>query len=126
MGPNRARASRAILMKKKSSPPTESWRNPRKHPRVQLLTQVESQTSGATSIGRTENISQGGLLVYTRDTFDASTSVIVRFNLSPGRLIEAQGKVVHVQVGVQMGIQFSQVTGEDRKAITEFVREACE
>jgi hypothetical protein len=29
-------------------------------------------------------------------------------------------------VGVQMGIQFSQVTDEDRKAITEFVREACE
>ncbi len=113
-------------MKKKSSPPTEHWRTPRKHPRAQLLTQVESQTSGATSIGRTENISQGGLLVYTRDTFDASTSVIVRFNLSPGRLIEAQGKVVHVQVGVQMGIQFSQVTDEDRKAITEFVREACE
>jgi c-di-GMP-binding flagellar brake protein YcgR len=113
-------------MKKKSSPPAEHGRIPRKHPRVQLLTQVESQTSGATSIGRTENISQGGLLVYTRETFDASTSVIVRFNLSPGRLIEAQGKVVHVQVGVQMGIQFSQVTDEDRKAITEFVREACE
>ena len=113
-------------MKKKLSPPTEHWRNPRKHPRARLLTQVESQTSGATSIGRTENISQGGLLVYTRETFDASTSVIVRFNLSPGRLIEAQGKVVHVQVGVQMGIQFSQVTDEDRKAITEFVREACE
>ncbi len=113
-------------MKGEPSPSTESWRNPRKHPRAQLLTQVESQTSGATSIGRTENISQGGLLVYTRETFDASTNVIVRFNLSPGRLIEAQGKVVHAQVGVQMGIQFSQVTDEDRKAIPAFVREACE
>ena len=113
-------------MKKKSSPPTEHWRIPRKHPRAQLLTQVESQTSGATSIGRTENISQGGLLVYTRETFDASTNVIVRFNLSPGHLIEAPGVVMHSLPQVSMGIKFLQLKDDDRKAIEEFVRQTGE
>ena len=68
----------------------EKRRIPRKHPRVRLLTQVESQTSGASSLGRTENISQGGLLVHTRETFDAvcaecGTSTTVPFKPTQGR-----------------------------------------
>ncbi len=104
-----------------ATPPPEKRRIPRKHPRVRLLTQVESQTSGASSLGRTENISQGGLLVYTRETFDASTKVIVRFNLSPGHLIEAPGVVMHSLPQVSMGIKFLQLKDDDRKAIEEFV-----
>ena len=109
-----------------ATPPPEKRRIPRKHPRVRLLTQVESQTSGATSIGRTENISQGGLLVYTRETFDASTKVIVRFNLSPGHLIEAPGVVMHSLPQVSMGIKFLQLKDNDRKAIEEFIRHTGE
>ncbi len=104
-----------------ATPPPEKRRIPRKHPRVRLLTQVESQTSGASSLGRTENISQGGLLVYSRETFDASTKVIVRFNLSPGHLIEAPGVVMHSLPQVSMGIKFLQLKDDDRKAIEEFV-----
>ena len=109
-----------------ATPPPEKRRIPRKHPRVRLLTQVESQTSGATSIGRTENISQGGLLVYSRETFDASTKVIVRFNLSPGHLIEAPGVVMHSLPQVSMGIKFLQLKDNDRKAIEEFIRHTGE
>ncbi len=109
-----------------ATPPPEKRRIPRKHPRVRLLTQVESQTSGASSLGRTENISQGGLLVYTRETFDASTKVIVRFNLSPGHLIEAPGVVMHSLPQVSMGIKFLQLKDDDRKAIEEFVRQTGE
>ncbi len=104
-----------------ATPPPEKRRIPRKHPRVRLLTQVESQTSGASSLGRTKNISQGGLLVYSRETFDASTKVIVRFNLSPGHLIEAPGVVMHSLPQVSMGIKFLQLKDDDRKAIEEFV-----
>jgi hypothetical protein len=108
------------------TPPPEKRRIPRKHPRVRLLTQVESQTSGVSSLGRTKNISQGGLLVYTRETFDASTKVIVRFNLSPGHLIEAPGVVMHSLPQVSMGIKFLQLKDDDRKAIEEFVQQTGE
>ena len=113
-------------MGSQATPPPEKRRIPRKHPRVRLLTQVESQTSGASSLGRTKNISQGGLLVYTRETFDASTKVIVRFNLSPGHLIEAPGVVMHSLPQVSMGIKFLQLKDDDRKAIEEFVRQTGE
>ncbi len=113
-------------MGSQATPPPEKRRIPRKHPRVRLLTQVESQTSGASSLGRTKNISQGGLLVYTRETFDASTNVIVRFNLSPGHLIEAPGVVMHSLPQVSMGIKFLQLKDDDRKAIEEFVRQTGE
>ncbi len=109
-----------------ATPQPEKRRIPRKHPRVRLLTQVESQTSGASSLGRTENISQGGLLVHTRETFDASTNVIVRFNLSPGHLIEAPGVVMHSLPQVSMGIKFLKLKDDDRKAIEEFVLQTGE
>ncbi len=104
-----------------ATPPPEKRRIPRKHPRVRLVTQVE-----ATSLGRTENVSVGGVLVVTRETFEANTRVIVRFNVSPGHLIEAPGVVMHSLPQVSMGIKFVQLKDDDRKAIEEFIRQTGE
>ena len=104
-----------------ATPPPEKRRIPRKHPRVRLVTQVE-----ATSLGRTENVSVGGVLVVTRETFEANTRVIVRFNLPPDRSIEAPGVVMHSLPQVSMGIKFLQLKDDDRKAIEEFVRQTGE
>lgn len=108
------------------SPPPEARKIPRRHPRVRLVTQVESRTSGQSSIGRTENISEGGMLVLSRDTFEPQTDVIVRFNLPLGRTVQAEGIVVHTQPGVNMGIHFHHINQDDLSAIKEFVRQACE
>ena len=99
----------------------ETRRVPRRHPRVRLVTQVE-----ATSLGRTENISESGMLVVTRDTFEPGTEVRFRFSLPGGRSIEGFGKVVHSKSKAQMGIEFAELTESDRHAIAEFVRQACE
>lgn len=88
---------------------------------MRLVTQVE-----ATSIGRTENISVGGMLVSTRQTFEPETEVIVRFKLPAGRTIQAQGRVVHTLSRLKMGIQFLEMKEEDQKAIEEFVKQASE
>ncbi|MFQ5903336.1 MAG: PilZ domain-containing protein [Candidatus Binatia bacterium] len=109
-------------MKPETTPPAEKRQLPRRHPRVRLVTQVQA----ATSIGRTENISVGGMLLFTRDTFEQQTEVTVRFNLPSGRSIEAQGVVTHAQAKVKMGIQFLQMKDKDAKAIEEFVKQACE
>lgn len=99
------------------------WRNPRKHPRVNLVTQVESLAEGRISLGRVENISVGGMLVLTRDTFEAGSEVVVRFNLPGGGHVEAAARVMHTKPGAQMGIQFLNLTEEDRRAIAGFVQE---
>ncbi len=95
---------------------------PRQYPRVNLVTQVESRSSGATSLGQTKNISTGGLLVESRDTFESQTNVIVRFNLPSGRAVQVDGVVVRSESGVHMGIRFVQLKADDRKIIDDFVR----
>ena len=105
---------------------TQQWQVPRKHPRARLMTQVESRTSRATSLGRADNVSLGGLLVLSPDTFDAKTEVVVRFNLPSGQHIEAQGMVVHAQPGDRMGIEFIHLKVDHQKAIMQFVQQACE
>ena len=104
-----------------ATPPPEKRRIPRKHPRVRLVTQVE-----ATSLGRTENVSVGGVMVVTRETFEANTHVIVRFNLPPDCSIEAPGVVTHSLPQVSMGIKFLKLKDDDRKAIEEFIRQTGE
>jgi len=104
-----------------SAPPP--WRNPRKHPRVTLVTQVESHARGQTCLGRVENISVGGMLVLTRDTFEAGSEVVVRFNLPTGGHVEAAARVMHTKPGEQMGVEFIDLKEEERRAIAGFVQE---
>ena len=101
--------------------------NQRKSQRVLLVIQVESIATGARSIGRTEDISTGGLRMLTRDTFEPKTTVTIRFNLPPvppGRPVECQGMVVRVQPGAHMAVEFLRLREEDRKAIAEYIEQA--
>ena len=93
--------------------------------RVSLFTQIESRSSGATSLGRTRNISMNGLLVESRDTFDPQTNVIVRFSLASGHTIQAEGVVMHSLLGVHMGIKFIKLKDDDRKIIEHFVKQVA-
>ena len=98
--------------------------------RVRLITQVESKTAcDVNSLGHSENISSGGLLVATRDTIEPRTMVIVRFHL-PSRtranFIETVGEVVRERPAESMGIRFLNLSFWDRKAIEEFVQRAEE
>ena len=102
---------------------TPRWREPRKHPHLHLATKVESLAGEVTSDGRTENISVGGLLFVSRETFDIGTEVVVKLVLPSGHGVVAQGKVVHVKPRVRMGIQFVHLTNEDKKAVADYVQE---
>lgn len=108
---------------KAETPPTGAER--RRSQRVGLMTQAEALGPGVGSVGRMEDISEGGLLMATPETFEPNTEITVRFNLPPippGRPIESQGVVAHAKAGVQMGIQFLLLKDDDRKAIAEFVQ----
>lgn len=98
-------------------------RPPRRHLRVKLVTQVESHHGGHPSLGRMENISIGGALILSRETLEAGSEVVVRFNLPGGRPIEARSKIARAVPGTQMGIQFLELKEEDRKAIAHLIDE---
>jgi c-di-GMP-binding flagellar brake protein YcgR len=91
---------------------------------VRLLAEIECRSSRETSLGRTENISVGGVLVLVLSgtTFEPKTEVVVRFIVSKARLIEAEGVVVHALQGVRMGIDFVKLKQADREAIAELVQ----
>ncbi len=107
-------------MESASSP---SQRPPRKHLRVPLITQVECQASGRTGLGRMQNVSIGGALILTHESFEPGTELIVRFNLPGGRPLEVRSKVVRDLPGAQMGLRFQELEPEDRKAIAQFIDE---
>lgn len=112
-------------------PPTANaaaGREVRRSRRVPLTTQVQSLSAQGTSLGRTQNLSEGGLFMLSPDTFKPETEITVRFHLPPippGRPIEGRGVVVHAKHGVNMGIGFLSLEDQDRKAIAEFVQHAA-
>lgn len=90
---------------------------------------METLGPGADTIGRTEDISVGRLLMVSPETLKPDTEVTVRFNLPPvppGHPIEGQGVVADTRPGGRMGIAFLLLKDEDRKAIAEFVQKPCE
>lgn len=99
--------------------------NRRQALRARLVTQIESRGPGGSSIGHSEDVSETGLLVVTRETFDPQTEVTIRFNLPPvppGRPLECRGVVVRSEPGAHMAIQFSHLGDDDRKALADYVR----
>lgn len=108
-------------------PPTAE-RSPderRKTQRVGLITQVECKTTGKYTLGRSRDISEGGLFVVTGETFDCGTEVVVRLNLPPyhlGILLESEGVVTWVRATESMGIQFIQLKDQQREAIAKYIQ----
>lgn len=101
----------------------------RTSPRASLIVQVEFKTARDYTLGRSQDISEGGLLVATPETVESQSEVVIRFNLppyTPGAFIESQGVVTHVRPGEYMGIQFLQLQDWQRKAIVKFIQQALE
>lgn len=89
------------------------------------LAQVE--TGSGMSIGRTDNVSAGGLLLRTQDTLAPGTEVLVRFHLPPGAagpLIESRARVVRAETGNFMGMQFLNLSELNRTRLEQYVRQA--
>lgn len=95
----------------------------RRAARVPLLTQVEAQGANISALGRTSDISVGGLLIETPDTLSEGTTVVIRFFLPPQRHpMEAAGRVVRVEPGRSMAIAFLGLPESHREKIVEYVR----
>ena len=104
----------------------ESDKEQRESPRAPLKVQAECQAGEASSVGHTQDISEGGLLVLTPDTLLPGTKMTIRFNLPPEHprlFVEAPGYVARAQAKEYMGIQFHRLTDQQREAIAKYVRQ---
>ncbi len=94
--------------------------NRRKTPRVPLATQIHIGDSMAVAISR--DLSIGGLFVETKEPCEIGTKLDLRFHLEEhDPIIMAKGQVRYVVPRLGMGVQFSEISNEDRKRIAAFV-----
>ena len=92
--------------------------------RAALLTEVRWQGQNAAEIGKTQNISESGLLLTSVRTLSVGSEVEVRFVLpiSPDVVaVKATEKVAWERPGVTMGIQCLDLEKGCREAISRFV-----
>lgn len=94
--------------------------NRRKAPRVPLATQIYIGESMALAFSR--DLSVGGIFVDTKEPCDLGTRLDLRFHLTgDDPVIIARGEVRYIVPKLGMGVQFSEISKEDRKRIEEFV-----
>jgi hypothetical protein len=93
---------------------------------AEILMQCQGISDGGSFLGRTIDLSQGGLLMKSSNLLNQGTRVTVRFNLppgSPGIHVEATGMVVRKTPEHQMGIRLLQLSESSHRAIGEFVQQ---
>ena len=95
----------------------------RRYPRVPLATPVEIRTGDASMLGKTENVSLGGLLVQCSGSFAPNTELDVLLNLPTGHSIRARCEVVHLQPASRMGLRFLDLPEVSRQVMADFIRE---
>jgi len=94
--------------------------NRRKAARVPLATQIHIGDSMAIALSR--DLSIGGIFVDTKEPCSVGTRLDLRFHLTEhDPIIMASGEVRYVVPKLGMGVQFSEISREDRKRIAEFV-----
>ncbi len=99
--------------------------NRRRSPRVPILTQVEAQGEAITALGRARDISVGGLLIETPETFAEGATVVVRFFIpNLPRPVQAAGRVVRACEGKSMAISFLGLRPSDQEKVLDYIAEA--
>lgn len=85
----------------------------RRFPRVAFNASVELLCGEATIIGKSRNLSIGGMLLDADCAFPPQSEVWVTFQLPTGRTIRAVARVIHHRPGKQLGIEFTHMGNSD-------------
>jgi uncharacterized protein (TIGR02266 family) len=100
----------------------------RRSGRASLTVRIDYSTVDEMFAEFTRDISEGGLFIETEKPHPAGTEVSMQFHL-PGsdEILQTVGRVARVSNGASgstpgMGIEFDELTAEDRRKIDEIVR----
>jgi PilZ domain-containing protein len=97
----------------------------RQHRRAKLVTQIRCESLGREELHVTRDVSVGGLFVSSKNPFPQDSMVSVFFHLRPSEpAISCHGKVVYSLKGLGMGVQFTDLSDSDRRALEKFVEES--
>ena len=100
-------------------------REQRRAQRAPILVRVECKTPRIYVQAQGENISETGMLITCRETFEVSQSVTLRFALpvAAGRnvAVSTEALVVRVERGRFMGIRFIGLRAPFQEAIAEYI-----
>jgi c-di-GMP-binding flagellar brake protein YcgR len=97
----------------------------RQFKRVPLNVTVEATAGGRTLRFESRNISVGGLLLRGEETLHENDTFHMKFHL-PGRdeAVAATAVVQHVSPEAFMGVRFTELSEDVRRAIENYVKEA--
>jgi len=101
----------------------------RKHVRVAMCNKVYVTYNGLASELYTVNISAGGMYIKTKEPFPVGSKVVISLSLGAGSHMNFKGVVANTQgdIGKQppgMGIEFREVSDDERKRLRDFVKRA--
>ena len=91
----------------------------RQFPRVRLATQVESQDAVMLTFSR--DVSQGGMFIESTSPLPTGSILTLRFNLDDQTNIVAKAVVTYQVRKFGMGVQFLDLTPDNRKCIADYV-----
>lgn len=98
----------------------------REHRRARLVTQVRCEALGREEMLLTRDVSVGGVFVSTKEPFPTDSEIAITLQLAAGGpSISASGKVVYSLKNLGMGIQFSELSDDNRATLQKFVDESA-
>ncbi|MFH1768883.1 MAG: PilZ domain-containing protein [Candidatus Omnitrophota bacterium] len=110
-----------------------SWQGheKRRFPRVSLPCTIIIKSSQKEFPSRTENISGGGIRIILEEPLEHATLVDIDLKLKEDVAVNCCGKIIWVVEKIHpddknarlydVGIQFTKISDDDRKAITDFI-----
>jgi diguanylate cyclase (GGDEF)-like protein/putative nucleotidyltransferase with HDIG domain len=114
-----AEADRRMYMEKQKQP---FRKNRRTYPRLKCRVTIELQADGDTRpvLGNLTDISLGGCFVETSVILTPGTKLKLVFSIDDGKL-QTEGKVLRIDPGSGIAVQFSDMSREDRATIQRVV-----
>jgi len=102
----------------------------RKHVRVAMCHKVSVTCNEAASELYTVNISAGGMFIKTEEPLPVGSKLVISLPLASGSLIHLKGVVANIKRDVGklppgMGIEFKELSEDDRKRVRDFLKKAA-
>lgn len=96
-------------------------RERRRSERVAYLAEVKCEGQAAAYSCRISDISTTGVFIDTISPLPVGSFLNFAFTLAEGVRVVAEGKVMHSQFGIGMGVEFTALSPESQRALNDLV-----
>ena len=93
----------------------------RRYPRIPVGLPVELRSGLLLAVGKTEDLSVGGMLLSSPVQLEGERDVWLRFNLPNGHSVRVRSRVVHRRDDGRVGLSFGELATSDHVALSEIL-----